>query len=55
MVIFGVVECGEMLDFGGFARSGYRSGFGYFFGDFEFLSRCMDGTDTPVFAAEYLF
>ena len=28
MVIFGVVECGEMLDFGGFARSGYRSGLG---------------------------
>ena len=29
--------------------------FGWFLGDFEFLSRCMDGTDMPIFAAEYLF
>ena len=27
MVIFGGVEMGEMLDFVGFARSGYRSDF----------------------------
>ena len=26
MVIFGGVKSGEMLDFSGFARSGYRSG-----------------------------
>ena len=32
MVIFGVVEMGEMLDFSGFYRSGYRSGC---FGGFE--------------------
>ena len=30
VVIFGVLESGEMLDFSGFARSGYRSGFGDF-------------------------
>ena len=51
-VIFDCVKIGEMLDFSGFCRSGYRSDFGYFL---EFLSRYMDGTDTPVFAAEYLF
>ena len=55
MVIFDGVESGEMLDFVGFARSVYRSDFGWFLGDFEFLSRCMDGTDSLVFAAEYLF
>ena len=27
VVIFGVVKSGEMLDFSGFARSGYRSDF----------------------------
>ena len=26
-----------------------------FLGDFEFLSRCMDGTDSLVFAAGHLF
>ena len=26
-----------------------------FLGDFEFLSRCMNGTDSLVFAAEHLF
>ena len=26
VVIFGVVKSGEMLDFSGFCRSGYRSG-----------------------------
>ena len=25
------------------------------FGDFEFLSQCMDGTDSLVFASGYLF
>lgn len=30
MVIFDGVKSGEMLDFSGFARSGYRSDFGYF-------------------------
>ena len=49
---FGVVKMGEMLDFSGFARSGYRSDFDDFL---EFLSRYMDGTDTLVFADEYLF
>ena len=29
-VIFGLVEIGKMLDFVGFARSGYRSDFGDF-------------------------
>ena len=28
--IFDGVKSGEMLDFSGFARSGYRSDFGYF-------------------------
>lgn len=32
MVIFGVVKSGEMLDFSGFYRSEYRSGY---FGEFE--------------------
>ena len=44
VVIFGVVESGEMLDFSGFYRSGYRSDFGGLGCDFweiEFLkSRC---------------
>ena len=52
VVIFGVVEMGKMLDFSVFARSQYRSDFDDFL---EFLSRYMDGTDTLVFAAEYLF
>ena len=51
-VIFWCGEMGEMLDFSGFARSQYRSDFDDFL---EFLSRHMDGTDTLVFAAEYLF
>ena len=51
-VIFGVVEMGKMLDFSGFYRTRYRSDFDDFL---EFLSRHMDGTDTLVFAAEYLF
>ena len=41
-----------MLDFSGFCRSGYRSDFDDFL---EFLNRYMDGTDTLVFADEYLF
>ena len=49
---FGVVKMGKMLDFSVFARSQYRSDFDDFL---EFLSRYMDGTDTLVFAAEYLF
>ena len=48
VVIFDGVKSDEMLDFSGFARSGYRSDFGDFL---EFLSRYMDGTDTLVFAA----
>ena len=53
MVIFGVVEMCEMLDFVEFARSVYRS-------DFElrksiFRSKYGCGTDSMVFAAEYLF
>ena len=55
MVIFNGMESGEMLDFVGFCRTRYRSDFGYFLGDFKFLSRYMDRTDTLVFAAEYLF
>ena len=50
---FDVVKSGEMLDFSGFARSGYRS-------DFElrksiFRSKYGCGTDSLVFAAGYLF
>ena len=37
MVIFDGVKSGEMLDFSGFCRSGYRSGLGDFLGDFEFF------------------
>ena len=42
MVILGGVKSGEMLDFSGFARSGYRSGcFGGFevkhFGNVDFI------------------
>ena len=55
LMIFYDVKSSEMLDFSGFARSGYRSDFWLFLGDFEFLSRCMDGTDSPVFAVEHLF
>ena len=44
VVIFDGVESCEILDFSGFARSEYRSGFGDFgvgFGDFGFLKlRC---------------
>ena len=39
----------------GFARSGYRSGFGDFWVILNFLSQCMDGTDSLVFAAGHLF
>ena len=50
---FDVAKSGEMLDFSGFARSGYRS-------DFElrksiFRSKYGCGTDSLVFAAGYLF
>ena len=44
-----------MLDFVGFARSGYRSVLGYLARKFEFWSRYVDGTDTLVFADENLF
>ena len=54
VMIFDVAKSGENVDFSGFARSGYRSDFGVF-GDFKFLSRCMDRTDSPVFDAEHLF
>ena len=59
MVIFGLVEIGEMLDFSGFARSGYRSDFGDFgrvdgFDKFDFWSWGVDGTDTMVFVAKHL-
>ena len=54
MGIFDGVKSGEMLDFSGFARSGYRSNFGDFWVVFEFLTRYMDGTDSLVFAAGYL-
>ena len=54
-MIFDDMKSEEMLDFSGFARSGYRSDLVGFLGDFEFLSRCMDGTDSPVFAAGHLF
>ena len=40
VVIFDGLKSGEMLDFVGFCRSGYRSGFGDFgveFGDFGFF------------------
>ena len=52
-VIFDYVKSDEMLDFSGFARSGYRS-------DFElrksiFRSKYGCGTDSLVFAAGYLF
>ena len=40
VVIFGDVKSGEMLDFVGFARSGYRSGI---FGEFEV--KCLGNTD----------
>ena len=36
VVIFGVVESGEMLDFSGFYRSGYRSDFGVFLVNLNF-------------------
>ena len=39
-MIFGVLESGEMLDFVGFARSGYRSGC---FGGFEV--KCLGNAD----------
>ena len=55
MVIFDGVKSSEMLDFSGFYRSLYRSGLGDFWVILNFLSRCMDGTDMPIFAAEYLF
>ena len=52
-MIFDDVKSGEMLDFSEFCRSGYRS-------DFElrksiFRSKYGCGTDSMVFAAEYLF
>ena len=40
MVIFGGMESGEMLDFVGFARSGYRSGC---LGEFEV--KCLGNAD----------
>ena len=40
MVIFGVVKSSEMLDFVGFARSGYRSGC---LGEFEV--KCLGNAD----------
>ena len=40
MVIFGVVKSGEMLDFVGFARSGYRSGYLD-----EFEVKCLGNAD----------
>ena len=39
MVIFDGVKSGEMLDFSGFCRSGYRSGFG----DFGVILNISDG------------
>ena len=54
-MIFDGVKSGEMLDFSGFARSRYRSDFGDFWVISNFLSQCMDGTDSLVFAAEHLF
>ena len=55
MVIFDGVKSGEMLDFSGFYRSLYRSDLGDFSVILNFLSQCMDGTDSLVFAAEHLF
>ena len=53
MVIFDGVKSGEMLDFSGFARSGYRSGFELRKSIFRSKYGC--GTDSLVFAAGYLF
>ena len=55
MVIFDGMKSGENGVVSGFYRSRYRSDFGDFWVILNFLSRCMDGTDMPVFAAEYLF
>ena len=46
MVIFDVVESGEMLDFVGFARSGYRTQNG---------GRGVGTSDMPFPAIEHLF
>ena len=54
-MIFDGVKSDEMLDFVGFYRSGYRSDLGDFWVILNFLSRCMDGTDSLVFAAGHLF
>ena len=55
MVIFDGVKSGENGVVSGFYRSLYRSDFGDFSVILNFLSWCMDGTDSLVFAAEYLF
>ena len=55
MVIFDGVKSGENGVVSGFYRSGYRSDFGDFWVISNFLSQCMDGTDSLVFAAEHLF
>ena len=46
VVIFDGVKSGEMLDFSGFCRSGYRTQNG---------GLGVDRRDMPVFAAEHLF
>ena len=46
MVIFDGVKSGEMLDFSGFARSGYRTQNG---------GRGVGTSDVPFLAIEHLF